>query len=322
MAILLSDNELDLLSGLPHLSIVLYVKAIRPRMDIRTGKVGIRPRISWQALKEWVYVEPVPGVPNANPSISALRRAAAWLERVGLVEIQGDSNARTLVFWCKQAEIISLVQNQADRRPTAYADTSKASPDQGFSTQADRAKTTQADKHRREVYTPSTESIASSSTTVVDGDDAMKSLEPKKPKPTAPQVVPGTTTPADQPAVKASSEGSDLIWPLSLSDQQRAAIAGKVKAMGERRQVIVDELAGFMQRPGKPIENPIRYVDFIIQKAALPVWFPEYAGKISDSRKRAAAIRREPEAPQAPRIHNPEAAAAALAILKPRKATA
>ncbi|KAE8755150.1 hypothetical protein FSO04_36030 [Paraburkholderia madseniana] len=58
-SIKLCEAEMQALYGLGYEAIALYVMAIRPRMDFATGMVGVAPRISWQALREWIYVEPL-----------------------------------------------------------------------------------------------------------------------------------------------------------------------------------------------------------------------------------------------------------------------
>ena len=63
----LSDAELSALRGLPYFVRCLYVLAIRPYMDFRTGVVGLGPRISYRALAEALYVEPHQGEIDAGP---------------------------------------------------------------------------------------------------------------------------------------------------------------------------------------------------------------------------------------------------------------
>lgn len=147
MKISLNDHELGALFGLPHAVICLYVMAIRPRMNYATGTVGIKPFISWQALTEWVYVEPVPGVPIRQLSIEAVRRAAWRLRAAGLLRIASNVCNRQLIFECLLADRDSSVKNQADRRPTGQADMRRTRLGAGFTVQADRGLRTQADKH-------------------------------------------------------------------------------------------------------------------------------------------------------------------------------
>lgn len=116
MKILLNEQEQEALTGLPLLAFCLYVKAIKPRMDIATSLVGAKYRISWQALTEWLYVEPHPGIKSGSPSINQLRRAVFWLQKSGL--IQNLSKKKQLVFKCLLAASTFYNQNKADSNPT------------------------------------------------------------------------------------------------------------------------------------------------------------------------------------------------------------
>lgn len=138
--------ELAALAGLPSLAICLYMIAIRPRMDFRTGRVGDRPRISWHALTEWLYVEPHPGIAGGSPGIQQVRRAARWLEKAGLVEMHSSEVHRILVFSLPLARVSFHVQKKADSKPTDQADrpAQREKP-----AKADRSKQGKADTHRQ-----------------------------------------------------------------------------------------------------------------------------------------------------------------------------
>lgn len=116
--------ELDALSELPLLARCLYVFAIKPRMDIATGMVGINPKISWQALGEWLYIAPHPGVKGGVPSKGQLRRAAWQLEKNRLIKML--SLEKQLIFECPLVRRGYSVQNKADTNPTREADTKSA----------------------------------------------------------------------------------------------------------------------------------------------------------------------------------------------------
>ncbi|QLI80809.1 hypothetical protein HZU75_04285 [Chitinibacter fontanus] len=86
---MINDAESDALAGLAHIPFRLY-HALRKRMDFKTGRVGERPKVSYQALREDLYVEPGQGKAMADcgsPSVDALRHALKMLERVGLVKV-------------------------------------------------------------------------------------------------------------------------------------------------------------------------------------------------------------------------------------------
>jgi hypothetical protein len=116
MSIILKEEELDLLSGLPHMHFTLYVKAIRPYMDTKTGMVGVKRKISWQSLKECIYVEPRKGIKYKQISIQQIRRAVRFLEKIGLIETKSEDFY--LIFYCVLWGKGECVQNKADRGPT------------------------------------------------------------------------------------------------------------------------------------------------------------------------------------------------------------
>ena len=114
--VFLSKEELAALCGLPYFCVCLYVQAIRPRMDGCTGLVGVRPRISWRALTEWLYVEPGQGIEHSGaPSVARVRRAIAWLKKGGL--LANSKSARGLVFSCPLAPVGQSAQNKPGRDP-------------------------------------------------------------------------------------------------------------------------------------------------------------------------------------------------------------
>lgn len=91
-------EELSVLTGLPHLQQLLYLRGIRPYMDYRTGIVGIIRGISYQSLAEELYVEPHQGIKSGSPSKDQIRRAIKGLEKAGLLRVQ--SMHWKLVFQC------------------------------------------------------------------------------------------------------------------------------------------------------------------------------------------------------------------------------
>jgi hypothetical protein len=102
MSLCLSDAELSALRGLPYFVRCLYVLAIRPYMDFRTGLVGLGPRISYRALAEALYVEPHQGQNDAGPPhTSRLKRAVTRLETTGLVINRSivTPTAKQLIFF-------------------------------------------------------------------------------------------------------------------------------------------------------------------------------------------------------------------------------
>lgn len=139
MHVYITEEEMTALDGLPWLSFCLYVKAIKPRMDYQTHRVGEYPRISWTALAEWLYVEPHPGVKGGSPSRDQLRRAINWLVKAGIIEVR--SLGRQLIFECLLAKQGNSVQNKAainPRKKPPETDTSEVIDSQELSTGLDR----------------------------------------------------------------------------------------------------------------------------------------------------------------------------------------
>jgi len=125
MTIKLNDAELAALTGLPYLPFVLYVAAIRTRMDYTTGYLGDRPRVSWQALREWAYIEPARGIRGGSPSKAATRRAADQLEKAGLIRYHSSiANAQLRMFLpLADRSTASLGRSKAGTKPAPLADT-------------------------------------------------------------------------------------------------------------------------------------------------------------------------------------------------------
>ena len=122
MAIKLNNDELDTLRGLRYELFVLYVR-LRERMDYASGFVGQRfgCGISWQGLREDLYVEPMRGVSTCTPSREAVRRMSVTLEREGL--LVNRSRGKRLIFECVLADTDKSVQIKADSETTYLADT-------------------------------------------------------------------------------------------------------------------------------------------------------------------------------------------------------
>jgi hypothetical protein len=146
----INSQELTALMELPWIQRVTYLMGIRPYMDNKTCIVGIKRKISYQSLREVLYVAPIAGVKTEYPNHEQVRRVVKSLERAGLIELQ--SSEKNLILKCVLTEVDRSVQNKADTRPTCEADTRptdynnlKSTTYQDIHKQADRGKTTQAD---------------------------------------------------------------------------------------------------------------------------------------------------------------------------------
>lgn len=103
MNFLLNQNELAALDGLPHLQQLAYLRGIRPYMDLQTGIVGIKRRISHQSISEQLYIEPRPGIKSQSFSRDQIRRAIAGLVRAGVIVIQSED--MHLILKCELAGV-------------------------------------------------------------------------------------------------------------------------------------------------------------------------------------------------------------------------
>ena len=113
-----NDGEDERLQGLPIAAQVLYLRGMRRHMDFQDGLVGMKRRISWQAIREVLYVEPHQGAgATGAPSKDQVRRLAALLERAGLVEIRSDMQSKRLVFFLPLAFTDESVQKNIATKP-------------------------------------------------------------------------------------------------------------------------------------------------------------------------------------------------------------
>lgn len=117
----INQYERDALKGLPHIPRLAYLEAIRPYMDYATGIVGIKRGISYQSLREELYVEPHKGYASGSPSKDQMRRAVKTLERAGLISI--ESEGMKLILKCELATWDYSDQNKVATKPPLDATT-------------------------------------------------------------------------------------------------------------------------------------------------------------------------------------------------------
>lgn len=119
MDILINHEELEALYGLPLSQQLIYLRGIRPYMDVKTGITGIKRGISYQSLAEQLYVEPHQGIKAQKFSRTQVRRAVDGLERAGIICYK--SQGQRLILKCSLATLGYYVQNKADIKPTQKA---------------------------------------------------------------------------------------------------------------------------------------------------------------------------------------------------------
>lgn len=120
MDFMINSEELEALYGLPHAQQLAYIRGVRPFMDVKTGLVGVKRRISLQSIAEEVYIQPHQGVKAEKYSRAQIRRALSALERVGLITLQ--SVELQLIVKCHLAPLGYFVQNKVVTNPSQKAD--------------------------------------------------------------------------------------------------------------------------------------------------------------------------------------------------------
>lgn len=113
-------GELTALQELPYIQRLIYLMGIRPYMDRATGIVGIKRRISYQSLREVLYVAPIAGVKTGSPSLQQVKRGVKSLERAGI--ILNQSINQQLILKCLLPDLDNFNQRKAIPKPNHEAD--------------------------------------------------------------------------------------------------------------------------------------------------------------------------------------------------------
>lgn len=110
MSVLLNNQELGALYGqVPELWQFYIV--LKKFMDYRNGIVGIERGISWQSLREEMFVEPGPGLVGAGtPAKSKIRRLAERAQNQGLIVDRSDP--KKLIFFMVLASTDESAKNK------------------------------------------------------------------------------------------------------------------------------------------------------------------------------------------------------------------
>lgn len=119
MDFMVNSEELEALYGLPHAQQLAYLRGMRPYMDVKTGIVGIKRRISLQSISEELYIQPHQGVRGEKYSRAQARRALSALERVGLITLQSED--LQLILKCNLATFGYFAQNKVVTNPSQKA---------------------------------------------------------------------------------------------------------------------------------------------------------------------------------------------------------
>ncbi|CDZ75799.1 hypothetical protein BN59_00057 [Legionella massiliensis] len=107
--------ELDALREIPLMQRVVYLMGIRPYMDRKTFMVGIKRKISYQSLRETLYVAPIKGVKTGCPSHQQMKRVIKSLARQGIIEIR--STTKNLIVKCLLANPHEPIELENKSKP-------------------------------------------------------------------------------------------------------------------------------------------------------------------------------------------------------------
>lgn len=301
--ILINEHELDALDGLPHLAVVLYMKAIRPYMDYATGITGIKRGISYQSIAEQLYIEPEQGRHNSGkPTKSTIRNAVKSLIKEGLLKIIPAD--KKLIFACLLAETDKSVLNNNDTSTTQQNDTAAAQALAAVQQELSQLKQAMNDiPNSNNSVTPpvSGESISLTTTT--------KDLKTVSEKQTPPQVVGG-------------GEMDKLVFDKKLTDREQAAIRKALPATDlETAQALIDELAGVLRSPKQDIKNAVSYFAGMVKRFNAGEFVPTAGIAIAEAREKRKqeaidAQKRRKQQTQTPEQRNNKTVRAGRAAMK------
>jgi len=303
----INDLELSALAGAGAEIAHLYLVALRPRMDFRTGVVGRVVRISYQALREWTERTARRGVRYLAHDKSKLQRMLAQLEKLGLLRRLGGQYE--LVFACPLADTDSCVQKKAGRGSIHPQDGYEFNADAGFKDVPESVDNAKAATHpysgntyktnppnppRRGREKKEIESPTPAAREDRNGPQHRRARRPRLSEErgqTASVVGDGLAESEDGQSVAWQA---DLAWPVDLRGPERARVARIVaRAPADMRQVVIDEWRGRMAAGG--VDDPFAMLAYHAKRASDPDWVPSYAAAVRESRERARALRRQQE---------------------------
>ena len=279
----INDAELQALAGEAADVVQLYLVALRPRMDFKTGVIGRRVRISYQALREWTERWGRPGVRYHAHDKSKLQRLLARLEHIGLLR-RVTTNC-DLVFACPLADADHCVQKKADTKSIQPVAPQKPKQHKALRPSRTAARTPKADTHPESGNTltpPPTSSLH----TPIMGIPTTACLG-------QPTVTPGrivAETDCSEELAEGGSESASLvgiIWPTGLTRAQQQYLKRSTAALSARLiQRLLDEWQG-AQRAGI-VRQPWSYYQQLLRSATTQgeAWTTVYADTVAAQRVR------------------------------------
>ncbi|MFS8973875.1 hypothetical protein PO002_05075 [Cupriavidus necator] len=303
----INDQELDALLGEGADLFQLYVGALRPRMDFKTGVVGRRVRISYQALKEWTERAGRSGVRFLAHDKSKLQRMLARLQQLGLLRKMGGPY--DLVFACPLADTDNCDQKQADTKSIQFqkpAKPTRRKPSRGLSTASENA---EAATHQESGNTlkpppptpsglrpeedgsidppaPAAQEAGNPKTDETPIEDARQQLSGERPE--------QQTRGGKRPAAGRSDEGAKpdvtweahLAWPTGITQRQRGYIARRTAELSKTlAQRVLDEWHGATQAGAA--KKPWPYFNGLLRNAKQQgeAWQTVYAEDVAEARE-------------------------------------
>lgn len=306
----INEAELDALAGSGAEIFQLYVGALRPRMDFKTGVVGRRVRISYQALKEWTERTARHGVKFLAHDKSKLQRMLARLQDLGLLRRMGGPYE--LVFACPLADRDKLVPEKPATTPVQSSAPAKRSRSKGSRparASVDNAKAaTHQESGKTLKPTPPTPSglrpeedgkainppapAAQEADNPLKDDETSIDAEAHRLSEERQQTIQGG---GDRPpAGLAEEEGSEpeltwephLEWPTGITQRQRAYIARSTAPLSKTlAQRVLDEWHGATK--AGVVGKPWPYFNSLLRSAKEcgEAWETHYAEAVEDARE-------------------------------------
>jgi hypothetical protein len=270
--ILLNEDEFEAFEGLPHLAIVLYIKAIRPFMDYQTGITGWKRGISYQSMGEELYIEHQRGrhtSASGSPSKDSLRNAVQSLVNIGLLTT--IPAAKRLVF---QLNYATVNKSNSTMTPTSAPQTTHTSAPQA------EAAELQAFEDFKEEMNPTPDPLMNP-TPQVSGKDI--------------SITTTTNLKTDIQNQNGSSGGGDfnnLIFDKKLSGREIKAIKKALPTDNqEDAQALIDELAGAMAT--KEVKSKVSYFNALVKSFKAGEFIPMAGIEVSERRERIVIEKQE-----------------------------
>ena len=281
----INDAELNALAGESAEVVQLYLVALRPRMDFKTGVIGRRVRISYQALREWTERWGRPGVRYYAHDKSKLQRLLARLEDIGLLRrMSGDYE---LVFACPLADADYCVPKKADTKSMRINKPKKSRKNKVLGTLSTAPKTPKADTHPGSGNTlPPPPTSSPSQASAEPAGRALSGMPEPTPADAATEGI------ASKEFAKREGEPtteSGIIWPSGLTTAQQQSIKRSAAASAlppPLIQRVLDEWLG-AQRAGV-VRDAWPYYHQLLRNAAAQgeAWVTYYADSVSEQRLR------------------------------------